>query len=62
MKNIGIFNGNFVHLLQILHILWPFATFVVMWYIFPVLVCILQQEKSGNPDSMFKPFKKKRQK
>jgi hypothetical protein len=24
--------------------------FVVMWYIFPVLVC-LDQEKSGNPDS-----------
>jgi hypothetical protein len=36
--------------------LWAFGNFAVIWYIFPLLwyifpalVCILYQEKSGNP-------------
>jgi hypothetical protein len=32
----GIFFGHLVH-------------FVVIWYTFPVLVCFLYREKSGNP-------------
>jgi hypothetical protein len=27
-----------------------FVAFMVTWYIFPVLVCMLHQEKSGNPE------------
>jgi hypothetical protein len=35
----------YTYLMVIWNILWPF---VVIWYFFPVLVC-LDEEKSGNP-------------
>jgi hypothetical protein len=52
MKDVGKFYGNlgslfychFVYFVAIGYISWSF------WYIFPVLVHILYQEKSGNPD------------
>jgi predicted MFS family arabinose efflux permease len=31
------------------YMFWPYGIFDVFWYISPVLVSILKQEKPGNP-------------
>jgi hypothetical protein len=41
--------------------LWPFGNVVAIWYIFPRFG-ILCQEKSGNPEFVFKPSLHKQQK
>jgi hypothetical protein len=48
MEDVGVFYGHVVYFMCIWYILVSFGIFMVIWYIFPVLVC-LDQEKSGNP-------------
>jgi hypothetical protein len=47
MENV-IFENIWTILTQFVVIYGRLVEFVVLWYIFPVLVC-LDQEKSGNP-------------
>jgi hypothetical protein len=46
MKYVCIFYDDLEYFTAIWYNLWLFG--VVIWYIFPILVC-LDQEKSGNP-------------
>jgi hypothetical protein len=50
----GIFCGNLVYFVVIWYMLWPFGTFMVVWYIYGRLLYYsrfgkLHQEKSGKP-------------
>jgi hypothetical protein len=51
MDNVVIFYDHFEHFMAIWHNTYMAAwySFVVIWYIFHILVC-LNQEKSGNHD------------
>jgi hypothetical protein len=47
MENAGIFYGLFEYFMVIWYILWPFGNAVVIWYIFPRLG-ILFEENLAN--------------
>jgi hypothetical protein len=48
LENADIFYGHLEYFIDIWDILYPFVTFVFIWYIFSSFG-IMHQEKSGNP-------------
>jgi hypothetical protein len=50
LEEVGIFCGHLVNVPAFWYMLWSFATFVVVWFIFPHFG-MLYREKSGNPAS-----------
>jgi hypothetical protein len=53
MEKLGIFYGHLVYFTAIGNILWPFSIFCGNLVYFPRFG-ILDQEKSGNPDVVYK--------
>jgi hypothetical protein len=39
MEDVGTFYDHLVYFTTIWYVLLPFGTFMVIWYVFPVLVC-----------------------
>jgi hypothetical protein len=53
MEKVCISYGRLVQCMTFWYNIWPFGiVLVVIWYNFPVLIC-LDLEKSGNPPWLF---------
>jgi hypothetical protein len=54
MKNVDMLYDQLVYFTAVGSILWPFDIFMVVWYIFPVLVCCAKKNLATLTTDRFK--------